>query len=79
MPKDVPVPGFKYELCTSCGECVESCPEEALALSDGLPRLRQTVSCTYCGLCEDACPTGAIYLTYEIFFAPSESLHADQH
>lgn len=61
-------PGFKYELCSACKECVEICPEQALEMRAGLPQLRADVTCTYCGLCEDHCPAGAIYLSYEILF-----------
>ena len=70
MPGDLPIPGFKNELCTGCGLCVEICPEGALEMLDGLPRLKHNGSCSYCSLCEEACPSGAITLTYEILFAP---------
>ena len=63
---DWQVPGFKYELCTACKDCVKACPEDALAMVAGRPELRPEVVCTYCGLCENICPTGAVFLTYEI-------------
>ena len=68
MGEENTTPGFKYELCTACNECVEICPEQALEMRAGLPQLRADVTCTYCGLCEDHCPTGVIYLSYEILF-----------
>ena len=70
MPERAPIPGFKYELCTGCGQCVTACPEGVLEMRDMLPHLQSEVNCSYCGNCEEECPTGAIYLFYEILFAP---------
>ena len=47
------------EKCTGCGACVETCPNGALQLVDGLATLEQA-ACTQCQACIDACPEGAI-------------------
>lgn len=50
--------------CTSCGECLEACPVEAIsqdaahdnkACADG-------DTCVDCGACVDTCPVSAIEL-----------------
>ncbi len=46
------------ELCTGCGECVDSCPFEALELVEDKAQVNE--ACTLCGACEEACPEEAI-------------------
>jgi electron transfer flavoprotein alpha subunit len=46
------------ELCTGCGECVDSCPFEALELAGDKAQVNE--ACTLCGACEEACPEEAI-------------------
>jgi ferredoxin len=48
-------------ICTGCGDCVEACPAEAIALIDERPQI-DGVTCTDCGSCADACPQGAIVM-----------------
>jgi len=45
--------------CMGCGECVERCHMEALAL-DGDLVTRDALRCIGCGLCVSTCPTGAL-------------------
>ena len=68
MEERVPLPGFRYELCTGCGQCVAVCPRQVLALDGERPHLLLNSDCTYCGACEEGCPTEAVYLSYEIVF-----------
>ncbi|MBU2516806.1 MAG: electron transfer flavoprotein subunit alpha [Proteobacteria bacterium] len=46
------------ELCTGCGQCLDSCPFEALELEGEFAQVND--SCTLCGACAEACPEEAI-------------------
>ncbi len=52
------------DVCVGCGECVNSCPADVLALVD---EKSQAVNddCIGCGTCETVCPTGAISVAEE--------------
>ena len=45
--------------CTGCGDCVEVCPTEAIALVEGKARVDEK-TCIGCGACADECPQDAI-------------------
>ena len=48
--------------CIKCGSCVESCPENAIALeSEGI--VTNFNLCVVCGKCADVCPTKAIEMS----------------
>ena len=47
------------EACTSCGECVKTCPETAIILQDGKPMIND-LTCTGCGACIPSCPVDAL-------------------
>ena len=49
------------EKCTGCGECVEVCPVDAIALSDDKAVINEE-ECSDCGSCVDVCPSEAITL-----------------
>jgi adenylylsulfate reductase subunit B len=46
--------------CTGCGECVESCPEDVLAINRGKAVVNYPRECWRCGSCVYDCPSGAI-------------------
>lgn len=52
--------------CTGCGDCVATCPADALGTVQGRANLVHPDRCTYCNACEDICPVGAIVLPYLI-------------
>jgi len=58
-------PEIDQALCILCGDCVPSCPCEALTLGVDAVILDQDL-CVYCGDCEDVCPVGAIALPYQV-------------
>lgn len=63
------MPEIDRERCTACGDCIEACPEHALALQPETGIALDEESCAYCGDCEEVCPHGAIRLPYEIRLA----------
>lgn len=61
------VVGYKYypvievnEKCTACGECVEACPRELLAIEEGKVVVKDIEACTLCRACAQACEEEAI-------------------
>ena len=57
------VEGDFLELCSSCGDCIVSCPQKILVSGRGhYPQVDFSVAeCTFCAACADACETGAIH------------------
>jgi ferredoxin len=49
------------EKCNGCGDCVESCPSEALKLQDGKVQVNND-ECSDCAACIDVCPETALAL-----------------
>jgi NAD-dependent dihydropyrimidine dehydrogenase PreA subunit len=47
------------EKCSGCGECVESCPLDAIAMQENVAKVDDQ-ACGDCGACIDACPTQSI-------------------
>lgn len=46
--------------CIACGQCVNICPVNAIAIQpDGKPQIN-TALCIRCGACASMCPTQAI-------------------
>ncbi len=48
--------------CTGCGDCVDACGMEVLAIEDDKVKIINEEECTECGLCEDECAEDAICL-----------------
>ncbi len=60
------LPSFDPEVCSGCGRCVESCPEQALCLSEEAPLpVVAPDSCIGCGECEAVCVRRAVRLQPE--------------
>lgn len=47
------------DLCISCGQCADVCPEDAISEGDEAYVIDPEL-CIDCGLCEDECPVEAI-------------------
>lgn len=55
------------ELCTGCGNCLQSCPTDVFDRApDGKAYVRYPQDCHVCFLCQDDCPVGAIKVDYKI-------------
>lgn len=50
------------KLCTGCGQCVETCPVEAISLDDEEIAIVDSELCVDCSQCVDVCPMEAISL-----------------
>jgi ferredoxin len=62
-PGALPLDQFR-ETCVGCGDCIEVCPEQVIAIDPlGYPVLKTGGDCALCGLCADVCMHGAIVLT----------------
>lgn len=66
MAQEIWLPQIDKELCTGCGDCIVSCPTDALALVSGLAVITEPAACNYCAECELICPVDAIALPYQI-------------
>lgn len=49
-------------LCTGCGQCVDTCPVEALSLGPDDIVVADVDLCVDCGQCIDVCPVEALSL-----------------
>jgi heterodisulfide reductase subunit A-like polyferredoxin len=50
------------EKCSGCGECVSSCPLDAVSVQDSVAKVDES-TCGDCGACIDVCPTEALSLS----------------
>ena len=67
MASDMPT--IDDQSCTGCGDCVATCPADALAVIEGKATIVHPDDCNYCAECESHCPEGAIACGFEIVFA----------
>ena len=59
MPRQE-LPDIDLCLCTLCGDCVDVCPTECLAIARGTAVVLVPQSCISCGVCAAVCPAQAI-------------------
>lgn len=53
-----PEMGYIADKCTSCGKCIEVCPNDVLTMINKRV-VRDYRRCAACGLCEEVCPNNA--------------------
>jgi len=57
-----PAPGdYRIHLCDQCGECADSCPEDAIHLKDGA-FIVDPDACTGCLICVEVCPHDVMFI-----------------
>ena len=55
-------PAYAPDLCTACGQCVETCKEQAFIQEGDEPAVFDPDKCVSCGACLEFCPSGALTL-----------------
>jgi NAD-dependent dihydropyrimidine dehydrogenase PreA subunit len=63
------------EACTGCGQCVDICPVDAIAIAGDYPTVDQEW-CIGCGLCLTPCPTSAAILRRKTSHIPAKDFRA---
>lgn len=48
--------------CIACGNCVDECPSDVLALEENRAVSSNAEACIECGICVEACPVNAVSL-----------------
>ncbi len=66
------IPEIDLDKCTGCGDCVELCPLDVVALTNNEVTIVKPEGCSYCTDCEAFCPSGAIKCPFEIVLAKTE-------
>ncbi|MCR5605493.1 MAG: RnfABCDGE type electron transport complex subunit B [Treponema sp.] len=51
--------------CIKCKKCERSCPEHAIVVTDGIPKVDYS-KCVSCGICVEGCPTHVLKLIQNI-------------
>jgi Fe-S-cluster-containing hydrogenase component 2 len=62
--------------CTSCGECIDACPEEAISEENGIIDV-DLDKCIACGTCVETCNYNAIRLSLETSDSEGKAFKCD--
>jgi len=62
-------PRIDRAVCTGCGDCVDVCHANALAIQARIAVLVSPEDCDYCTDCETVCAVGAIACPFEVVVA----------
>jgi MinD superfamily P-loop ATPase len=63
---DLILPVIDRKKCTLCGDCVNACKTQALAIQNDQVIFTKPELCNYCADCEGVCAQSAIRVEYEI-------------
>ncbi|MBO4364925.1 MAG: 4Fe-4S binding protein [Eggerthellaceae bacterium] len=55
-------PTIDKDECVGCESCVDACPQDVLAMVDGVATVVSEDDCIECGVCADECGVDAITL-----------------
>ena len=59
-------------ICTGCGLCVDTCPQNAIILTDSKAQINQEL-CIQCGSCIELCPAGAVHVAGAPVYTPGQA------
>ena len=62
-------PKIDRNTCTGCGDCVDVCHANALAIQELKAVIQNPDLCDYCTDCEAVCPVCAITCPFEVVIA----------
>ena len=57
--------------CTKCGNCIESCPQNAITIGNNVAAINQEL-CIQCGTCAEVCQVGAIREIVPAYVKPAK-------
>ncbi len=60
------LPRIERDICTGCGDCLEACHADALAIQNLKAVVVRPDACDYCTDCEAVCPVAAIACLFEV-------------
>ena len=66
MSAEVVLPRIDRDRCTGCGDCVDVCHANALAIRELKAVIVSPDYCDYCTECEAVCPVSAIACPFEV-------------
>lgn len=68
----MPVKFEKYDSCTGCGNCVNTCPCDVFRLNTEEKKaiIAYPEECQICSMCTIYCPTGVLVVTNEKIIQP---------
>ena len=69
---DQNLPVIDAKKCILCGLCVDTCPEEVLAIEADALVYANPEKCTMCAECESVCPESAVACYFQISWAENE-------
>lgn len=66
MDTQLVLPRIDRDTCTGCGDCVDVCHANALAIQELKALIVGAGDCDYCTDCEAVCPVSAIACPFEL-------------
>ena len=63
----MPIKSIMQEMCTGCGICVETCPDDVIRLNEEKKAyIAYPGDCAACLLCEFVCPVKCIEVSWDM-------------
>jgi ferredoxin len=71
------LPRIDRDSCTGCGDCVDVCHANALAIQELKATIVDAAHCDYCTDCEAVCPVSAIACPFEVIVLDARARRQD--